>query len=326
VRDTLSVKLPLITIFAAATVAELAQRVEAAQQPGPGEMTERVGSSQRHKKLFTELESPDAEKGRSLVPLHSNGKGSPLFCIHGLGGHVATFVPLARQLRPERPVYGLQAQGLASDQQPHNRIENMAAYYVDEIRSLQPQGPYLLAGWSMGGLIALEMARRLNDVGQRMGLLVMLDTHLGIPDHDDQAPSEAAVTRHVARFLEIPLEELDKVPVENRLEFLAQKAQLDRGIGADHVHRLTDVCRAHLVAMSLYTPTPYDHAAVLFRSTGSQESVDDRWGVFCPQLTIQRVPGDHYTMLRKPAVDALADRLGHYLRKIATGDSRGGPQ
>jgi amino acid adenylation domain-containing protein/non-ribosomal peptide synthase protein (TIGR01720 family) len=253
--------------------------------------------------------------GQSLVRLHDGVAEPPLFCIHGLGGHVAAFVPLARQLRPERLVYGLQAQGLAADQQPHNRIEDMAAYYVDEIRSLQPQGPYLLAGWSMGGLIALEVARRLNDVGQHVGLVAMLDTHLAVPDHEDQAPNEAVVTRQVARFLEIPLEELDKIPVEHRLEFLAQKATLARGIGADDVRRLADVCRAHLAAMSLHTPTPYDHAAVLFRCTGSRDSADDRWGVFCPHLAIERVPGDHYAMLRKPAVDSLAERLGQYLQK-----------
>jgi amino acid adenylation domain-containing protein len=271
-------------------------------------------------------EPPLADLGRSaggpsLVRLHDGEAGPSLFCIHGLGGHVAVFVPLARQLRPERPVYGLQAQGLALDQQAHHRIEDMASYYVDEIRSLQPQGPYLLAGWSMGGLIALEVARRLNDVGQRVGLLAMLDTHLGVPNDGDQPPNQEAVARHVARFLDIPHEELDKVPVGHRLETLIQKAKSARGIGADDVRRLADVCRAHLGAMSLYTPSPFDHAAVLF-CTGSRESADDRWRAVCPQLTIEQAPGDHYAMLRKPAVDTLAERLGHYLQK-GPGDSRG---
>ena len=97
-------------------------------------------------------------QGGSLTPLRGGARGR-LFCIHGLGGHVAAFLPLARGLAEERPVYGLQAMGLESGQQPHDRIEDMAAFYLGEIREVQPHGPYLLAGWSMGGLIALEMAQ-----------------------------------------------------------------------------------------------------------------------------------------------------------------------
>ncbi len=81
-----------------------------------------------------------------------------------------------------RPVYGLQALGLDPGQEPHDRIETMAAWYVKEIRGVQPQGPYLLGGWSMGGLIALEAARQLNAAGQTVALVAMFDTYLSLAD------------------------------------------------------------------------------------------------------------------------------------------------
>ena len=110
------------------------------------------------------LNKPNGEP-RSLVLLRPGGSDRPLFLIHGMGGHVAAFMPLARAIAGGRPVYGLQALGLDPDQTPQDRIEAMAASYLEEIRAAQPQGPYLLAGWSMGGLIALEAARQLVAAG-----------------------------------------------------------------------------------------------------------------------------------------------------------------
>jgi thioesterase domain-containing protein len=226
-------------------------------------------------------------------------------------------------LTPKRPVYGLQAQGLAPGQQAHDRIEDMASYYVDQIRGVRPQGPYLLAGWSMGGLIAIEVAHRLNELGQRVELIAMLDTYLRTLDHDDQAPNEAKVTRYVAQFLKIPLKALDKIPVEQRLEFMSERASSTLGTDAAEIGRLADVCRAHLAALSRHMPTPYNDAAVLFLSS-QRKKVDDRWSTFCPHLIVEQVSGDHYTMLRKPAVDVLAERLGRYLQNGATCDSKEG--
>ena len=108
--------------------------------------------------LAAGLLQPPAADGNSLVPLRTDGDDTALFCFHGLGGHVASFLPLTNGLRKARPVYGLQAQGLGANQQPHDRIEAMAGYYLQEIQRVQPRGPYLLAGWSLGGLIALEAA------------------------------------------------------------------------------------------------------------------------------------------------------------------------
>lgn len=119
----------------------------------------------------------------SLVPLQPLGANPPLFLAHGWGGDVFVFLGLAQQLAPDQPVYGLQAVGLDGQSPRHTSIEEMATHYVQEIRSFQPTGPYYLGGYSMGGLIAFEMAQQLHRVGQRVALLALFDTQpiCGIP-------------------------------------------------------------------------------------------------------------------------------------------------
>jgi FkbH-like protein len=112
----------------------------------------------------------------SLVPLQPLGAKPPFFLVHGWGGDVYGFLGLAQLLAPDQPAYGLQAVGLDGKAPRHITVEDMAAHYVQEIRSFQPEGPYFLGGYSMGGLIAFEMAQQLYRLGQRVALLALLDS------------------------------------------------------------------------------------------------------------------------------------------------------
>jgi amino acid adenylation domain-containing protein len=112
----------------------------------------------------------------SLVPLQPLGSETPVFCIHGVGGDVYGFLDLARELAPDRPVYGLQAVGLDGRQPRHTTVEEMAAHYAREIRSLQPEGPCHLVGASLGGWIAYAVAQELTRQGSKVALLALLDT------------------------------------------------------------------------------------------------------------------------------------------------------
>ena len=120
---------------------------------------------------------------QSLVPLQPQGAKPPLFLVHGWGGDVYAFVELAQLLDPDQPVYGIQAVGLGGKVARHITIESMAAHYVAEIRAFQPEGPYFLGGYSLGGLIAFEVAQQLQHQGQRVALLALLDSEPtgGIP-------------------------------------------------------------------------------------------------------------------------------------------------
>jgi thioesterase domain-containing protein len=111
-----------------------------------------------------------------LVLLKPGTDAPPIFITHGLGGNVMELTELAKHMRTNHPIYGIQARGLDEVETPHDRIEDMAQYYLDFIRRIQPKGPYFLIGLSVGGLIQLEIAQRLSESGEEIGLLALLDT------------------------------------------------------------------------------------------------------------------------------------------------------
>jgi amino acid adenylation domain-containing protein len=310
IQTQLGVDLPATAIFAAPTIARLAERVEAVRS---GAVPLKRASDLAVRQLPDALRQQAALRGRSLAPLRAATTGTPLFCIHGLGGHVAAFLPLARHLRTDRPVYGLQALGLEPGQTAQDRIEDMAAGYVEEMRSVQPAGPYLLCGWSLGGLIALETAKQLRDAGDETALLVMLDTHLRADDFRPAEMIEASALRWLAPHLQLSLHELEGLTVQQQWDLVADRAQQSAGLGSEEIRRLADVCLAQLKAIARYQPQPYRGPAALFRVQRARGRLDARWKTLCPQLRIEQVPGNHYSMLRMPHVGVLAERLDRYL-------------
>jgi acyl carrier protein len=150
IEAAFKVKLPLVTLAQAPTIGQLAKIIR---------------------------ESTSFEEWRSVVAIQPEGSRPPLFCAHGQSGNLLMYHSLAHCLGPDQPVYGLQPQGLDGKRPPLTRIEDMAAKYVKEIQVVQPQGPYFLAGYCMGGAIALEMAQQLRSRGQTVGLLALLDTY-----------------------------------------------------------------------------------------------------------------------------------------------------
>ncbi|WP_155968552.1 alpha/beta fold hydrolase [Kamptonema formosum] len=114
---------------------------------------------------------------RSLVAIQAGGTRKPLFCVHGLGGQVLYYYNLASYLGKEQPVYGLQSRAMDGQTEPHTKIEDMAADYIKEMRTVQPYGPYFLAGYSLGGAVAFEMARQLVRSGEKVAMLAVFDTY-----------------------------------------------------------------------------------------------------------------------------------------------------
>jgi thioesterase domain-containing protein/non-ribosomal peptide synthetase component F len=142
-------KLPLSILFEAQTVAQLAEV----------------------------LRTDDASSDWSpLVAIQPNGSRPPFFCIHGGGGNVLIYRDLSRHLGSDQPFYGLQAQGLDGERPCLTTIEEMASLYVNEIRRIQPHGPYHLGGYCMGGTVAYEMAQQLKAQGEKVALLALFDT------------------------------------------------------------------------------------------------------------------------------------------------------
>jgi hypothetical protein len=138
-----------------------------------------------------ELLGEHAAPRGSLIAIQPRDEGRPVFCIHPVSGSSVCYAELARALGTEHPVYGLDAVGLLGHD-PHERIEEMAAHYVEEVRRVEPAGPYLLAGWSMGGAVALEMARRLAADGADVAQLAVLDGWVSVPPFEEDRDEHCA--------------------------------------------------------------------------------------------------------------------------------------
>ena len=120
------------------------------------------------------MDRPMSGQWSCLVPIQPNGNKPALYCMHAAGGNVLFYKDLARHLGADQPLYALQAQGLSKIKPWQHSVEEMAECYLGEIRAFQPEGPYLLAGSSFGGLLAYEMARQLAQSGEHVGVISAL--------------------------------------------------------------------------------------------------------------------------------------------------------
>jgi len=118
-----------------------------------------------------------------VLPLQPNGVGTPFFCVAPAGGSPLCYMALARALGEDRPFLGLQSPGLMDTMEPLRTVPEIAAFHIAQMRQAQPCGPYLIGGWSFGGTVAFEMARQLNEAGERVALLALLDSGVGDPEH-----------------------------------------------------------------------------------------------------------------------------------------------
>ncbi|HEV2733980.1 MAG TPA: amino acid adenylation domain-containing protein, partial [Longimicrobiaceae bacterium] len=262
-----------------------------------------------------------------LVPIHATGGKRPLFLVHGAGGAVRSYAVLASHLGPDRPLYGLQSHGLDGEAAPLATIVEMAADYCRAVRDVQPEGPYLLGGWSMGGTVAFEMARQLEAAGQHVERLVLLDTSM--PGTKLAGPeADAALFASFARHLEIPLEriavsqeELRALAPGERLRRAWEAARDARAVPSDvdlaHFRPLWEVFRANVGASREYGGGTCAADLLLLRAaervTGRPEEVEGWAGSTSGRMDVRIVPGDHFSMMREPYVRILAAELSEFL-------------
>jgi acyl transferase domain-containing protein/thioesterase domain-containing protein len=274
---------------------------------------------------------PHDRPSSPLRELQPHGRGTPFFCVPGLEGSALALSPLAQHLGQDRPCFGLHDDGLAGEP----RIEDTAARYIAAVRGAQPDGPYLLGGWSFGGVVAFEMARQLTRDGHRVGFVAMLDTravHAAKPTPEE--PAEAADRRMTTQLLtslarghDLPIEDLHPFGSDPQLAPILKLLQdvhlLAPTASVADARRLLAALTARLRAKWQYAPPlpPYPGPLVLFRARErrAEEPADASptlgWSAFSSQpVTVYDVPGNHFTMLRAPHVQDLASQLRRCLR------------
>ena len=123
------------------------------------------------------LERPHTLRFPTLTELKPGTTEPPLFVTHGIGGNVMDFFQVVKYIETSQPVYGMQSKGVSGVEEPFKRVEDMAQYFLDAMKERQPRGPYYLAGYSLGGLVMLEVAQRLVARGDKVGLLALLEAY-----------------------------------------------------------------------------------------------------------------------------------------------------
>lgn len=210
---------------------------------------------------------------------------APLFLLHGLGGSVMEFFSFLKHLDTPRPVYGLQARGTDGLQEPCLTIQQMASYHVDSVRAIQPRDPYLLVGYSLGGLVALEMARLLEAAGEDVPLLVMIDSYPALRF----AP--------IAQQLGVYLRRL-KLRLSGKPD--PTYSNYRESLGIDFTPAMVRVREASTKALHEYQPRHYSGTIRFIKASIPSRFPDDParvWEKFVNQLRVESVSGDHHTML-----------------------------
>ncbi|MEW4570861.1 amino acid adenylation domain-containing protein [Tautonia sp. JC769] len=254
-----------------------------------------------------------ADDWSPLVPIQSGGAGPPVFCIHPGGGNVLCYVELARAMGPDRPLYGLQAPGVDDERPPLTSVEAMAESYLEAIRTVQPEGPLRLCGWSFGGVVAYEMARRLESEGKAPEQLFLIDAGF----LHAFAILRALIPSETPLFQFLGAKRVDIFP-EFRRHAEVSKI-VPPGASARQIRRIFEVFMANVEALYSYRPGPYAGGPMTLLM--AEEAITDRrrdpvdeWRRLCLDLDIATVPGNHLTMMRPPYVQelarAIADRLG----------------
>jgi amino acid adenylation domain-containing protein len=304
IQDRFGHNLPLSTLFENPTIEELASIVS----------------------------QPSRQKSDSpLVAINASGSKIPFFCIHGAGGGISHYFNLSRRLGEDYPFYALE-DSVEQDKPEVISIEETASRYLQEIRKVQPNGPYLLGGHCYGGIVAFEIAQQLHQQGQAVDLVVVIDAILPETDlnikstNDDDAKfllriAESIKTDNNIDF-SLPFAELRDLPLTEQLHLINKKVNLIFSDGEiqDFI-RYYQLFKAHVQAMRNYVPQVYPQSVTLFRA--KEEIIHDfdnpewysndpllGWGK-CSSQPIQfiDVPGDHFSIFVEPHIQELAKQL-----------------
>ncbi len=240
--------------------------------------------------------------------LSKNNRGTPVFFLYGLGGMVTPYRLLSRYLAP-RTVYGIEALGLRAKTSPESSITEMAKTALSALREIQPKGPYIIAGWSMGGWIATEMARILNNDGEEIIFLGLFDSpligKLNIKDFRAYGLADRAKAGFAKNWSRAS---------ENRLLKKLMGYESDGRTDDGLAERIRTIIDSHHRAMDDYIPSVYRGTVVYWKA--ESRSLSPIWRKLFPEMRIENAQGNHFSMLREPAVFTLASSVEKILATL----------
>ncbi|MEU5445347.1 non-ribosomal peptide synthetase [Streptomyces griseofuscus] len=271
---------------------------------------------------IAEIIDGERETGSSVVlPLRPTGSKPPLFFVHSLGGSVVSYADLSEALDADQPFHAIQAPEYAGPQVPKpETIEAISELYLADLRAVQPEGPYHLGGWCMGGIVAYEMARQLQAAGERIGSLTIVSASIDDPVPPRYITSDAAaILGAFADKLPITEDELEAMNPDARLECvlrLAQGTESERvdASNVEDLRRLVRLYQRHARALISYRDTPrkpYRGDVLLIRAEqGPFPGWDYGWKQRIDgQLLIDETPGEHLSMILDANAAKLASRI-----------------
>ena len=296
-------RLPLATLFNNSTIAKLARQI---------------------------ADNRPCERWESLVPIQTGGSKTPIFLIHGGGLNILLFRTISAYFDKDQPVYGLQALGLNHETDVPWSIEEIAERYAAEILEVCPNGPYVIAGYSLGGFIAFEVAKQLKAMGKEIKLLGVMDTYAG-NNGNVETRMEHTLHKIQRQFNKLPFfaKSFVKYPKESlEYQLIISKKRLDKLISPGLVDTKDmlneyelEIYKHYDHAHRNYKLKPADLKVTLFRVAKRLYFIDDfiylGWNKFARQgVDIKEIPGDHKTFLYPPNDKQFAEILQESLNNL----------
>ncbi|AEF42505.1 Non-ribosomal peptide synthetase [Hoyosella subflava DQS3-9A1] len=260
-------------------------------------------------------DAPSELAGQLLAPvirLRQNGRKAPVFCVHPGVGLSWAYTGLTQHIPEEHPVYGLQLPSLTGAE-PAQSIEELAATYIDHIRTLAPEGPYHLLGWSLGGVIAQEMAAQLRSDGDEVGVLAMLDSYVAA---DTDVPDMAELIRSFG--VEVP--EGTELSYESAVGLIDAEFGQPTGLTGAYMERIHNGFADAARIMRSFTPHDFAGETVFFAADNTVDPAGkvrtpQEWEENLPAMTVYDVPVRHQRMVEPDALAVIGPILRRYLQQ-----------
>jgi acetoacetyl-CoA synthetase len=256
------------------------------------------------------LEGTSSLRIPRIIQLRGGAKVPAVFMTHGVGGSLLDLLQLVHNIQTDQPIYGLQARGLDGVDEPHDRLEDTAQYFLDAIREKQQHGPYNLIGFSLGGLIMLDVAQRLSVAGEEIASLMMIDSYLGArfqPFGQRMGIYSRKIKKHAWNMRQLPLRDAVSYifrRLERRKQMFRRANRNSAGHPIPFAQLAARVKAAGYQALNHYRPHFYPGKVRFLQAEISSDFPDNAravWSNLVGDITVEIVPGDHLGIISSHA-------------------------